>query len=262
MAILDLPASHVRIIPTTVGGGFGSKLDLSVQPFVALAALRCGQPARLRYTRPESIRTTTKRHPSTITVAAGVDAHGGLVGVRLDAAFNTGAYASWGPTVANRVPVHGSGPYLVANYRARTRAIHTHRAPAGAFRGFGVPQAAIAQECVFDLLADRAGIDPLQFRIRHALRAGQHTVTGQVFERRRDRGVPRGAVDHIGSRPGLSSRGSGPLRHSRQGVAAIWYGCGNTALPQTRRRSCAGSPPTGATCCTRARWTSGRARTP
>jgi CO/xanthine dehydrogenase Mo-binding subunit/aerobic-type carbon monoxide dehydrogenase small subunit (CoxS/CutS family) len=230
MAILDLPASRVRIIPTAVGGGFGSKLDLSVQPFVALAALRCGQPARLRYTRPESIRTTTKRHPSTITVAAGVDAHGGLVGVRLDAAFNTGAYASWGPTVANRVPVHGSGPYLVANYRARTRAIHTHRAPAGAFRGFGVPQAAIAQECVFDLLADRAGIDPLQFRIRHALRAGQHTVTGQVFERGVGIVECLEALEPYWVAARARSGGSGPLRRGA-GVAAIWYGCGNTALP-------------------------------
>ena len=60
--------------------------------------------------------------------------------------FNTGAYASWGPTVANRVPVHASGPYRMPHYRAVARAIHTHLVPAGAFRGFGVPQSAIAQE--------------------------------------------------------------------------------------------------------------------
>jgi CO/xanthine dehydrogenase Mo-binding subunit len=66
--------------------------------------------------------------------------------MELEAEFNTGAYASWGPTVAGRVPIHGSGPYHVPNYRALTRAVHTHIVPAGAFRGFGVPQGTIAQE--------------------------------------------------------------------------------------------------------------------
>ncbi len=238
MAVLDLPAERVRVVPTAVGGGFGSKLDLSVQPFVALAALRFGRPARIRYTRPESMRTTTKRHPSRITVAAAADDDGRLTSVTLDATFNTGAYASWGPTVANRVPVHGSGPYQVPNYRADTVAVHTHTVPSGAFRGFGVPQAAIAQECVYDLLADACGRDRLQFRIDNALRAGQPTVTGQVF----DRGV--GFVDCLEAlRPywdeARTTRQPGDGRVRRGvGVAGIWYGCGNTALPNPSTIRC------------------------
>lgn len=235
-AILAMPVERVRVIPTAVGGGFGSKLDLSVQPYVALAAVRFGRPARLRYTRPESIRTTTKRHPSEITVTAGCDAGGTLSAVSLDAVFNTGAYASWGPTVANRVPVHGSGPYLVADYRAATCAVHTHCVPAGAFRGFGVPQAAIAQECAYDLLADAAGRDRLEFRLDNALVAGAPTVTGQVFS---------GGVGYRDCLEALSPRWaetrapqwrlSGPTHgpggwRRGAGVAGIWYGCGNTAL--------------------------------
>lgn len=231
MAILDLPQSRVRVVPTAVGGGFGSKLDLSIQPFVALAAIKFGRPVRIRYTRHESIRTTTKRHPSRITLDAGASADGRLLGVRLDGEFNTGAYASWGPTVANRVPVHGSGPYIVPNYRAATVAVHTNCTPAGAFRGFGVPQAAVAQETVYDLLADEVGLDRLEFRLRNALVAGAPTVTGQVFESGvgyrdclealephwKDARTRRGAVS------------AGEVRGV--GIAGIWYGCGNTALP-------------------------------
>jgi CO/xanthine dehydrogenase Mo-binding subunit/aerobic-type carbon monoxide dehydrogenase small subunit (CoxS/CutS family) len=231
MAILDLPEHRVRVVPTSVGGGFGSKLDLSIQPFVALAAIKFGRPARIRYTRHESIRTTTKRHPSRITVEAGVAADGRLLAVRLDGAFNTGAYASWGPTVANRVPVHGSGPYVVPNYRASTVAVHTHCTPAGAFRGFGVPQAAVAQETVYDLLADEVGLDRLEFRIRNALVAGAATVTGQVFES----GVGyRDCLEALEPHWKNARARRGPVDDNKVrgiGIAGIWYGCGNTALP-------------------------------
>ena len=95
--------------------------------------------------------------------------------------FDTGAYASWGPTVANRVPVHASGPYEIPDYRAESKGIHTNNTPAGAFRGFGVPQSAIAQECLFDELAQKLDIDPLEFRIINALKNNVPTVCGQVF---------------------------------------------------------------------------------
>ena len=86
-----------------------------------------------------------------------------------DGDFNTGAYASWGPTVANRVPVHASGPYACRTIAPTTRAIHTHLVPSGAFRGFGVPQAAIAQEQLSTNSPMKLGIDPLEFRIANAL---------------------------------------------------------------------------------------------
>src|SRR5579883_301631 len=150
--LLGIAPEAVRIIPTAVGGGFGSKLDLSVQPFIALAAWLLGRPAGMVYSRPESVQSTTKRHPAKIWMRAGAARDGKLSAVDFKADFNTGAYASWGPTVANRVPVHASGPYFVPHYRAQTRAVHTHLVPAGAFRGFGVPQSTIAQEQVYDML--------------------------------------------------------------------------------------------------------------
>ncbi len=179
--ILGIAPEQVRIIPTAVGGGFGSKLDLSVQPFVALAAWKLGRPVRMVYSRTESMVSTTKRHPARMRLRAGATRDGKLTALDFAADFNTGAYSSWGPTVAGRVPVHASGPYRVPNYRALTRAVHTNIVPAGAFRGFGVPQAAIAQEQLYDDLADRVGMDRLEFRILNALDDDTPTVTGQVL---------------------------------------------------------------------------------
>ncbi|GAC1339818.1 MAG: molybdopterin-dependent oxidoreductase [Beijerinckiaceae bacterium] len=240
-AILGIAPRDVRIIPTAVGGGFGAKLDLSVQPFVAVAAWHLDRPVAMIYSRPESIATTTKRHPASMRMRVGADRDGKLVGVDFAADFNTGAYASWGPTVANRVPVHASGPYVVPHYRALTRAVHTHCVPAGAFRGFGVPQMAITQEQLFDELALRLNIDPLEFRIFNALTATTPTVTGQVL----GAGVGIKACLEALREPWAKARGTaeafnasatGPMRRG-VGLAGMWYGCGNTSLsnPSTIR---------------------------
>ena len=180
--VLGIAPERVRIRPSACGGGFGGKLDQSVQPLVALAAWLLDAPVYCVYTRPESMAATTKRHPSRIRARAVAEPGGRLLAYEFDGDFDTGAYASWGPTVAGRVPVHCMGPYRVPNVRAEARAIFTHSPPAGAFRGFGVPQAAIAHETLVDELAVACGIDPLEFRRRNALRAGDRTATGQVLE--------------------------------------------------------------------------------
>ena len=180
--VLGIAPERVRIRPSACGGGFGGKLDQSVQPLVALAAWLLGVPVRCTFTRTESMTATTKRHPSRIRARAVADAGGHLVAYEFDGDFDTGAYASWGPTVAGRVPVHCMGPYRVPNVRADSRAILTNSPPSGAFRGFGVPQAAIAHESLVDELAVASGLDPLEFRRRNALRAGDRTATGQVLE--------------------------------------------------------------------------------
>ena len=233
-AILDRPMADIRIVPTAVGGGFGSKIDLSLQPFIALAALKTARPVRMTYVRAETMQSTTKRHPAQITIKVGAKADGTLSGLRFDGDFNTGAYASWGPTVANRVPVHASGPYHIPDYRARSRAVHTHCPPAGAFRGFGVPQSAIAQETAFDLLAEKLGLDPLEFRLKNALADGVPTVCGQVF----DQGV--GIAPCLEAlRPAWEEAKAECARFNAKndtvkrgvGIAGAWYGCGNTSLP-------------------------------
>ncbi len=236
-AILGMDAGKLRIVPVAAGGGFGSKLDLSVQPYLALAALKTGRSVRLAYSRTESMQSTTKRHPSSIRMKIGATRDGRLCGINYAGRFNTGAYASWGPTVVNRVPVHASGPYRVDDYLAVSAGVHTNGPPSGAFRGFGVPQSAIAQETLFDMLADKLGIDPLEFRIVNALENDVPTVTGQVFSQgvgiRQCLEALRAGWCEANLRSAdynRSAAGSGQPGRMGVGVAAGWYGCGNTSL--------------------------------
>ena len=233
--VLGVAQSRVRIKPTACGGGFGGKLDVSVQPLLALAAWVTRRPVRIVYTRTESMTSTTKRHPARIRAKSSADAQGRLTAFEMDADFNTGAYASWGPTVASRVPVHGMGPYRVANARLATRAVYTNDTPAGAFRGFGVPQAAIAHETLMDDLAERLGLDRWAIRRRNALAGGRrHALGSGAGALGRPARSASTRSREIGTRHWRASprtTPSGPRRRRGVGVACMWYGCGNTALP-------------------------------
>jgi CO/xanthine dehydrogenase Mo-binding subunit/aerobic-type carbon monoxide dehydrogenase small subunit (CoxS/CutS family) len=232
--VLGVEQSRVRIRPTACGGGFGGKLDVSVQPLLAVAAWVTKRPVRIVYTRTESMASTTKRHPSLIWAKSSADAQGRLTAFEMQADFNTGAYASWGPTVANRVPVHGMGPYKVPNASLRTRAVYTNDTPAGAFRGFGVPQAAIAHETLMEDLAERLGLDRWAIRRLNALDHGDATPSGQVLSH--SAGLPK-CLDALkpdwdAALARVTTHNARARRHRRGvGVACMWYGCGNTALP-------------------------------
>jgi len=157
-----------------------------------------------------------------------------LLAFRFRGDFDTGAYASWGPTVANRVPVHAMGPYAVPNVLCTTAAIHTTAPPSGAFRGFGVPQAAIAGEALMDMLAERLGLDPWEIRRRNALGVGSVTATGQQLGP--GAALPE-CLDAIrphwqalrAAAAAFNRTAGGPLRRGA-GLACMWYGIGNTSL--------------------------------
>ncbi len=238
--VMKLKPSQVRIVPTACGGGFGGKLDMSVHPLVGLAAWLTGKDVACIYTRPESMASTTKRHPSRVHAKFGCDASGRLVACEVDADFDTGAYASWGPTVATRVPIHASGPYAVPNVRTRGRGFFTHCHPAGAFRGFGVPQGAIAHEAMMDELADKLAIDRLEFRLRNALKAGDATATGQVLEHSAGLGecLEQLRPHWLRAQRDIATFNATATRTRRGvGIGCMWYGIGNTSLsnPSTMR---------------------------
>ena len=242
--VLGVAPDKVRIRPTACGGGFGGKLDVSVQPLLAVAARVTGRPVRIVYTRTESMASTTKRHPAKLWARASADAQGRLVSYELEGDFNTGAYASWGPTVAGRVPVHGSGPYKVPNVRNRSRALYTNETPAGAFRGFGVPQAAIAHETLLDDLADKLGLDRWHIRRINAIGHGDTTPSGQRLDR--SAGLPecldaleadwQAALCRVAAF-NASPEASDGRRRRGVGIGCMWYGCGNTSVanPSTMR---------------------------
>ena len=238
--VLGIAPDQVRIIPSAVGGGFGGKLDCSVQPLLAVAAWILEKPIRCTFTRPESLASSTKRHPAKMKASASCDKDGSLTSLSFEGDFNTGAYASWGPTVADRVPIHCSGPYFVPNILAKTRALLTNGPPSGAFRGFGVPQSAIAHEALMDSLAEQTGIDQLEFRLKNALRKGQRTGSGQLLENSVGQAEClealqtrwqewRKASEEFNNHSEIIKRGVG--------IGCCWYGCGNTSMsnPSTMR---------------------------
>jgi CO/xanthine dehydrogenase Mo-binding subunit/aerobic-type carbon monoxide dehydrogenase small subunit (CoxS/CutS family) len=235
--VLGIAPRDVRVMPSAVGGGFGGKLDQSVQLPLAVAAWRSGRPVATLYHRPESFAATTKRHPATMTAGLGARADGTLAAFRFHGDFDTGAYASWGPTVAGRVPVHAPGPYRFDTVRATSAAVYTNGPPAGAFRGFGVPQAAIIGERLMDDAAARLGIDRLEFRLRNALRAGDTTATGQRLE------ASIGLADCLEAlKPAWRRYRERVADHTGAtrlgaGIGCMWYGCGNTSMsnPSTMR---------------------------
>ena len=243
--VMQLRPENVRIVPTACGGGFGGKLDLSVQPLIGIAAWLLKRPVACVYTRPESMAATTKRHPARVSAKFGCDATGKLVACDVSATFDTGAYASWGPTVANRVPVHAMGPYAVPHVRTWGEAFFTNGPPAGAFRGFGVPQAAIAHEAMMDELADKLGIDRLELRHRNALRAGDTTATGQVLAHSAGlaqclealRPHWRKARDEVAA---FNEKGGAQRRGI--GIGCMWYGIGNTSMSNPSRMRVGLSP--------------------
>ena len=182
MAMLGLPAEKVRVISKLVGGGFGGKEDLSVQHHAALLAVKTQKPVKLTFTRKESILVHPKRHAMELDITTGCDAEGKLTAMVANIVADTGAYASLGTAVLQRACTHASGPYQITNVDITGLCVYTNNPPAGAFRGFGVPQSAFAAETNLDLLAEKVGISPWEIRYRNALEPGMINATGQICD--------------------------------------------------------------------------------
>jgi CO/xanthine dehydrogenase Mo-binding subunit len=181
-ANLALPQNQVRIVQVPTGGGFGGKLDISVQIHLALLAQKTGRPVRMVYDREESFRASSKRHPFIIEYTTGATKEGLIQAIKVKLICDTGAYASYGPATIKRALVHATGPYEVPHVSVESYCVYTNNPRAGAMRGFGVPQVAFAHESQMDELARQAGISPFEVRKKNALKIGAVTATGQELK--------------------------------------------------------------------------------
>ena len=177
--ILGLPREKVRVRLVPNGGGFGGKEDLSVQGHTALFAYLLGKPVKLVLTREESMRMHPKRHPIVLDLKIAANKDGKLTALKLRAYGDTGAYASVGTKVLERVAGHATGGYYVPNIDVEAYTIYTNNIPSGAMRGFGANQMAFALESAIDELCEMGGFDRWQFRFDNALDDGLQTATGQ-----------------------------------------------------------------------------------
>jgi len=180
---LGWPADRIRVIQTTVGGGFGGKEDYPslLAGQAAFAALKAGHPVQLVLDRAEDVEVTPKRHPSIIRLRTALDGQNRITALTADIRIDAGAYGGLSTVVLQRSMFNIAGVYRIPNIAVRGRAIATNRVPSGAFRGFGAPQAFFAIERHLDLIAGRLGEDALSFKVRHLVQAGDPTVTGGTF---------------------------------------------------------------------------------
>ncbi len=177
---LGLPLEKVRVVSAYVGGAFGGKEDQTVQHIAALLAWLSKRPVKCTLGRAESTRVHVKRHAMTIDLTLGCDVRGRLVGLTERITADTGAYASLGGPVLHRAVTHAGGPYACPNIDVEGTAVYTNNPPAGAFRGFGVPQVNFAFESALNALAVKAGLSPWEIRWRNAVRPGDTLPNGQV----------------------------------------------------------------------------------
>ncbi len=180
--LLAIPEERVRIIQAATGGGFGGKLDVTVEGFIALSVFHAKRPVVMRYTREESFLSNTKRHPLYIEYKSGFKKDGTITAVKVNIVGDTGPYISYGEVVCLRAAVHATGPYEVPNLHVESRMFYTNNPVSGAMRGFGIPQLAFAHESQMDEAARLLGLDALDIRITNALRKGSLTATSQRLE--------------------------------------------------------------------------------
>jgi xanthine dehydrogenase D subunit len=181
-ACLGLASDKVRLVLGGVGGAFGAREDISLQVHCCLLALRTGRPVKMQYGREESFFGHVHRHPARIWMRHHATADGRLVKIEARFVLDGGAYASTSSAVLVNAITHTQGPYACENAVVDGWATRTNNPPCGAMRGFGVVQACFAHESQMDKLAAACGIDPVEIRLRNAMRTGDRLITGQVVE--------------------------------------------------------------------------------
>lgn len=179
--VLNLPMNRVRVANMTMGGGFGRKDDVTAEILVAMLTWKTGRPVRLVYSRHEAMLSQTHRHPTYVRVRTGANKDGKLTALEGVIYGDTGAYASLGLFVIKKMALHLGGPYFYPNYKSDSFSVYTNNPIFGAFRGFGVLQAAVSHEGQIDELAEKLGMDPIEFRLKNCLRPGLSFSTGQLM---------------------------------------------------------------------------------
>jgi CO/xanthine dehydrogenase Mo-binding subunit len=226
--IFKVPQTKVRVTVPTLGGGYGAKTYTKVEPIAALLAQASGRPVQLALTREEEFVTITK-HGVKIRMKTGVTNDGRITARQSTCWFNTGAYADIGPRLIKNGGYATGGPHHIANVSVDSYAIYTNLPPAGAFRGYGVSQAAWAYETQMDMIAERLGWDPLEFRMKNLLADGDAVMTGEAMFDAHFAELLGTAAERIGWDPAEKPRRSGSKVRAK-GLACIIKG---TVTPST-----------------------------
>ena len=225
---LGIPKDDVRCVQPAIGAAYGKREDIYAQIHCALATLATGKPVKMEYTREETMLVTTKRTQLRTWIKSGLLRDGTIVATEARVVGDSGAYASWSANIMRKAGVLVNGPYTVPNVRVDSYAVYTNNPMTGATRGFGAAETAFCTEVHMDYLAQKLGMDPLEFRRKNALRKGDATATDHVF----DMYVPVvDTIDECAREFDWHQRKKAPRKvndHTYRGfgMATIWYGTG------------------------------------
>src|SRR3989440_12673477 len=220
--LLGWPENRVRVRVPFLGGGFGAKLYIKLEALVAVLSLLVKRPVKVSLTMEEQFFTITK-HASTFRIKSGVDRAGRLVARECEVWWNGGAYADIGPRVTQKSGFTAPGPYDVQDVAIDCYALYTNLPPAGALRGFGIPQLVWAYESHTDMIARELGIDPVEFRRRNLLREGRPQATGTLMRDAAIEKVLERTAELMHWRKPFD-RGSGTVKRGR-GIALGFKAC-------------------------------------
>ena len=215
--ILGVPDSKVRVIAPYVGGGFGGKEDMTVEPYLAIAVWRTRKPVRMQWTRNESLLARAKRHRNVMRYRTAAAIDGTILAQDIQIVSDAGAYAYLSALVLLYSTVHACGPYRVDNVRVHSRTAYTNNPPTSAFRGFGGMQMVLGYESQIDELSRRLGIDPGEIRKKNALVRGDKLPVGQEIITEVQLAQ---TIDAVRERAGEKPQPSGPRKAVGRAIAS------------------------------------------
>jgi CO/xanthine dehydrogenase Mo-binding subunit len=217
--LLGWPENRVRIKVPYLGGGYGGKLYIKMEALAVALSMLARRPVKVALTMEEQFYTITK-HPSTFRIKSGLDKDGRIIARKCEVWWNGGAYADIGPRVTQKSGFTAAGPYDIENVSIDSYALYTNLTPAGALRGFGIPQLVWAYESHTDMIARSLKRDPLEFRKQNLLREGRPQATGTILK---DAAIEK-VLDRIAERlnwQGPFDRGDGTVRRGRGFAVAL-----------------------------------------
>lgn len=182
-SVLGLPESRVRVVASTVGGGFGGKLDVTFEHFACLLARKSGRPVKMVCSRAEELATANPRENSVVRIRSAIDSDGTIIGREVECLLDAGAYAHDTPFIGAVASLQATGPYRIENVRSQAVSVYTNTQPTGAYRGPSGPQMVLAVEAHMEEIAARLGERSVDLRRRHFFRDGDVALNGQVIER-------------------------------------------------------------------------------
>jgi CO/xanthine dehydrogenase Mo-binding subunit len=220
--LLGWPENRVRIKVPYLGGGYGGKLYIKLEALVTACSLIARRPVKIALTMEEQFYQITK-HPATVRIKTGVDKSGRITARKCEVFWNGGAYADIGPRVTHKSGFVAGGPYDIDNVWIDSYAMYTNMTPAGALRGFGMPQLTFAYESDTDMIARALKIDPVEFRRKNVLRDGRPQATGTILKDAPLEAILEHVADRLRWKEPLD-RGSGTIRRGR-GLAIALKAC-------------------------------------